>query len=173
MYSNLRKKISPFRGEDGFILGNIQSNRPLYRACQETFGWRRQLETARDLYGMIIHWGQRVMVANGLHPSLTRIRDSYLDAIRLVGFRRAHLILLQDLKYWFSHNPEYQGSPMLAAQRALDLHASFLYLGMHISTDLPSVQELDSMFIFVFGEEGELVVHNAFRREPVKAITLV
>ncbi len=113
------------------------------------------------------------MVTNSIHPSLTRIRDSYLDAIRLVGFSRAHLILLQDLKYWFSHNPEYQASPMLAAQRALDLHASFIYLGSHISNNIPSVQELDRMFIAVFGEAGELVVHNAFRKEPAKAITIV
>ncbi len=98
------------------------------------------------------------MLSVPAYPHILSTKDIYIQAIRLTGFKAAHANLLQDVKSWYEDNAFFTERPGLAAQQAFQVHALFIYLARHDFEDLPSPDEMDQLFIDVFGSHGKKVI---------------
>lgn len=95
------------------------------------------------------------------YPFNIQSRSAYLEAVKLLGFVKAHKIFLQDLKSFYAKDPFLRRFPHEAAEQAYHLHVYFVYLAMHTLVTMPTIHELDGMFVEVFGRMGKDVLEIA------------
>ncbi len=102
------------------------------------------------------------MWINQGYPLKMQNRGIYLEAIRLLGFIKAHKNFLQDVKSVYKKDPFLKEYPREAAEQAFQLHVYFIYLAKHLSTEVPPIRDLDAMFVEVFGRPGKEIIDGIY-----------
>ncbi len=102
------------------------------------------------------------MQINQGYPYNLQSRGTYLEAVRILGFTKAHKNFLQDLKTLYGKDPFLRQFPYEAAEQAYHLHTFFIYLAMHIPVELPGIRDLDGMFVEVFGRPGKEIIEGYY-----------
>lgn len=82
------------------------------------------------------------------------LRSYYLQAIQQKGFLSAHAAVLSEIKKKLDLHPVYSKSPEKAACQAVRMHTRLIFIAAFARFPLPPVQEIDRLFINVFGEFG-------------------
>ncbi len=85
-------------------------------------------------------------------------KKQYIREIRRFGFPPAHRAILNEIKTWLEHDPAYRGMPAEAIHEAIRLHTRLIFMAAFSKCDLPPVDEIDRLFVEVFGEQSQAVL---------------
>ena len=82
-------------------------------------------------------------------------KKQYIREIRKNGFPPAHRAILYEIKTWLEHDPLYRGMTAEAIHQAIRLHTRLIFMAAFSRCPLPPVEEIDRLFVEVFGEQAQ------------------
>jgi hypothetical protein len=85
-------------------------------------------------------------------------KKQYIREIRKNGFPPAHRAILTEIKTWLEHDPAYRGMTAGAIHEAIRLHTRLIFMAAFSKCALPPVDEIDRLFVEVFGEQAQSVL---------------
>jgi hypothetical protein len=88
------------------------------------------------------------------------IKVRYIQEIQQTGFLQAHRAMLHEIKFWLDHDPAFCGSPVEAIREAVRLHTRLVFMAAFSNCPLPSVEEIDHLFVEVFGDFSRSVLNQ-------------
>jgi len=91
--------------------------------------------------------------------TVAAMKADYLQAVQKKGFLDAHQQTLKEIKDRLDRDPYFRDHPVEAAKQAVRLHTQCIFMAAFEHGLVPPVPDLDRLFVQIFGETGQAVIH--------------